>query len=68
MNKVILKMNDPECCFYCPLARKRVRDDRYVCSIGHQGEYSFVWVYEAIDMDSKTKPNWCPLKSAEDYK
>lgn len=62
MNKAILVIDDPMCCRNCPLARERIRRGGHVCSIGHLGEYLFVWVYEAVDMESETKPDWCPLK------
>ena len=62
MDKVILVMDDPMFCFNCPLARERPFRGGYVCGIGHPGEYSFVWVYDAVDMESEIKPDWCPLK------
>lgn len=67
MNKVILIMDDPMFCCNCPLAKNKkhniTKEERWYCGIGHQGEYSFVWVYEPIDMDSETKPDWCPLRT-----
>lgn len=62
MDKAILVIDNPMFCCNCPLARERPHRGGYVCGIGHPGEYSFVWVYEPVDMDSETKPDWCPLK------
>lgn len=61
MNKVILAIDDPVCCCNCPLARERKLRGGYVCGIGHNGEHG-EWVYEAVDIDSETKPDWCTLK------
>ena len=65
MNKVILVIDDPMYCLNCPLARMRPSGNGYVCGIGHPGikEHPFGWTYEAVDMESKTKPYWCPLKT-----
>ena len=64
MDKVILVMDDPMFCLNCPLARKRPFRGGYVCGIGHPGDGGVVWVYEAVDMESEIKPDWCPLKAA----
>ena len=63
MNKVILVMNDPMFCYNCPLAQERFYTSGYVCGIGHDGERGD-WVWEPVDMDSETKPDWCPLMPA----
>lgn len=59
--KVFLTMDDPMFCGNCPLARERKFKGGYVCAIGHNEKYGG-WVYEPVDMDSETKPDWCPLK------
>ena len=60
MNKVILVMNDPMFCCNCPLARMRFNRGGYVCGIARQTDKDCYW--EKVDMDSETKPDWCPLK------
>ena len=69
MSKVILVMDDPMYCLNCPLARKRPSDNGYICGIGHPGikEDQFGWTYEAVDLDAKTKPDWCPLKGLPNH-
>lgn len=62
MNKVILVMNDPMFCCNCPLARMRFNKGGYVCAIARQTDKDCYW--EKVDMDSETKPDWCPLKPA----
>lgn len=65
MSKAILIMDDPMFCFNCPLAKSRkhniTKEERWYCGIGHSDEYGDC-VYEPADMDSETKPDWCPLK------
>ena len=53
MNKVILVMDDPMRCIDCPLA-KHIHMGGRVCGMGNN----------AIDIDSKARPDWCPLKEA----
>lgn len=53
MNKVILVMDDPMRCINCPLA-KHIHMGGRVCGMGSN----------AIDIDSKARPDWCPLKEA----
>lgn len=66
MGKMIFVINDPVFCSNCPLAKSRkhniTKEERWYCGIRHQGQYSFEWIYEPIDMDSEIKPDWCPLK------
>lgn len=62
MDKVILVMNDPMFCCNCPLARMRFNRGGYVCAIARQTDKDCYW--EKVDMDSETKPDWCPLQPA----
>lgn len=63
MNKVILIMDDPVFCCNCPLAKSKkhivTKEEYWVCGIGHQTKYDYVW--EPIDINSNAKPDWCPL-------
>lgn len=53
MSKVILVMDDPVRCIDCPLAKYKHRGS-WLCGMGNN----------TIDVDSKTRPDWCPLKEA----
>ena len=53
MSKVILAMDDPMRCIDCPMA-KYVHMDGQICGMKRN----------IIDVNSKTRPDWCPLKSA----
>ena len=53
MNKVILVIDDPMRCLNCPLA-KHIHMGGRICGMGNN----------AIDIDSKERPDWCPLKEA----
>lgn len=64
MDKVILVMNDPMFCCNCPLARMRFNRGGYVCGIARQTDKDCY--LEKVDMDSETKPDWCPLKPLPD--
>ena len=65
MNKVVLVMNDPMFCLNYHLAKSHrhiiTKEERWFCGIGHGGDYGD-WVYELIDIDSETRPDWCPLR------
>ena len=54
MNKVILVMDDPIRCINCPLASYKHMGG-WLCS-GTQ--------CKPIDIDLKTRPDWCPLTPA----
>jgi hypothetical protein len=60
MDKVILVMNDPTCCVNCPLLRTSRMPNTWVCGIPHNNGNVDI-VFEPVDIDSDTKPNWCPL-------
>lgn len=62
MDKVILVMNDPICCSNCPLSKYMRRHDTWVCGMPHSG--GFDMIFEPVDMEVETRPNWCPLKPA----
>lgn len=64
MDKVILVLNDPMFCCNCPLTRMRMNRGGYVCAIARQTDKDCYW--EKVDMDSETKPDWCPLKPMPD--
>lgn len=63
MDKVILVMNDPTCCSNCPLLRTSRMPNTWVCGVPHNNG-NVDMVFELVDIDSDTKPNWCPLKPA----
>ena len=60
MSKVILVIDDPMFCLNCPLVRMRMNRGGYVCAIARQTDKDCYW--EKVDMESETKPDWCPLK------
>jgi hypothetical protein len=62
MEKVILVMNDPIRCSNCPLSKYMHRHDTWVCGMPHSG--GFDMIFEPVDMEAETRPNWCPLKPA----
>lgn len=62
MGKVVLVMEDPMFCMNCPLKKHRRKTDEYFCGIAHQTDKDYYW--EKVNMDSKVKPDWCPLKPA----
>ena len=51
MSKVVLVIDDPIRCINCPLA-KYIYNGGWVCGMN----------YNAIDVDLKTRHDWCPLK------
>ena len=53
MNKVILVIDDPMRCIDCPMA-KYIHMGGWICGANNN----------VIDIDLKTKPDWCPLKPA----
>ena len=53
MNKVILVMDDPVRCLNCPLA-KYIHMGGWVCGTNRN----------VIDVDTKTRPDWCQLQEA----
>ena len=62
MNKVILAMNDPIRCLNCPLSWYKHMGG-WFCGMEH-GEENGVPIYKSIDIGSKARPDWCPLKPA----
>lgn len=64
MDKVILVMDNPMFCSNCPLAKSRkhiiTKEVHWFCGIGHKTDKDYCW--KRVDMDSKIKPDWCPLK------
>ena len=61
MDKVVLVMNDPICCVNCPLMRSTRKPNIWVCGIPHNNGNVDIF-FEPVDIDSDTKPDWCPLK------
>ena len=61
MDKVILVMNDPTCCVNCPLLRTSRKPNTWICGIPHNNGNVDI-IFELVDIDSETKPDWCPLK------
>ena len=63
MNKAILVMNEPTYCVNCPLLRTSRMPNTWVCGLPHNNGNVDI-VFEPVDIDSDTKPDWCPLKPA----
>lgn len=61
MDKVVLVMNDPTCCVNCPLLRTSHMPNTWICGIPHNNG-NVDMVFEPVDIDSDTKPDWCPLR------
>lgn len=70
MDKMILVMDDPIFCCNCPLAKSRkhniTKEEIWICGIAQKDEYDYFW--NPVDMDSDTKPDWCPLISTPEKK
>ena len=66
MDKVILVMNDPICCSNCPLLRSTRKSNTWICGIAHNNN-NLDMVYEVVDIDSETRPDFCPLMSAPEH-
>lgn len=64
MDKVILVMDDPMYCCNCPLAKSKrhniTKEEIWLCGIAQKDKYDYS--FNPIDMESDTKPNWCPLR------
>ena len=63
MNKVFFVMDDPRWCSNCPIATQI--HDKWFCWKGicdDLGDYQL----KPVDMDSRTRPDWCPLKPLPD--
>lgn len=65
MKKVILVTDEPMGCGRCVAScrRKRVGKEEYywICHSGYMEKGALV--HNIIDVDSETKPEWCPLKA-----
>lgn len=61
MSKAVLVINDPMFCSNCLLARNWHQTNKYFCGIPHHTDRDYC--FNAIDIDSKVKPDWCSLKS-----
>lgn len=65
MGKMILVIDDPKFCCNCPSAKSKkhniTKEEIWLCGIAHKDKYDYYW--NPIDIDSDTKPDWCPLKS-----
>lgn len=71
MSKVVLVMDDPIYCANCMVAQCRKRFDKekcfWTCGKGYNSKRGgYVW--NRIDMESKTRPEWCPLKEVPEKK
>lgn len=64
MKKVILVIDEPECCGGCIAAHrnKKIGKEEYywTCDIGYHTDKDYV--RNIIDIYAETKPDWCPLK------
>lgn len=61
MEKMILIIDDPVYCKYCPMCKER-RNFGWYCSKWYPTKYDMRCnIIE--DIDSQTRPDWCPLKA-----
>ena len=68
MDKAILIMDDPKFCCNCSLVKSRrhniTKEEIWICGIAQKDKYDYYW--NSVDIDSETKPNWCPLQKLPD--
>lgn len=66
MRKSVLVMNTPENCYDCPFGTAYCGELEYVgyCEIADCLDYDVILMTEEhYDCESKSRPDWCPLKS-----
>lgn len=65
MNKSVLVMNTPENCYNCPFGIGYCGDLEYegLCELADCLDYDVILMTEEhYDRESKSRPEWCPLK------
>lgn len=65
MRKSVLAMNTPENCYDCPFGTAYCGELEYVgyCEIADCLDYDIILMTEEhYDCESKSRPDWCPLK------
>ena len=71
MNKSVLVMETPKSCYNCPFGTEY--DDNYFykgnCELAeHLGKIMTLVTEEYYDFESKSRPDWCPLKPLPEKK
>lgn len=65
MNKSVLVIDTPESCYDCPFGTAYCSGIEYVayCELADCLDYdAFLMTEEHYDCESKSRPDWCPLK------
>lgn len=65
MNKSVLVIDTPENCYDCPFGTAYCSGIEYVayCELADCLDYdAFLMTEEHYDRESKSRPEWCPLK------
>ena len=66
MSKSVLVMNTPENCYDCPFGTGYCGDNleyEGLCELANCLDYDVILMTEEhYDCESKSKPDWCPLK------
>lgn len=71
MNKSVLVMNTPENCYNCPFGIGYCGDLEYegLCELADCLDYDVILMTEEhYDCESKSRPEWCPLKPLPEEK
>ena len=65
MSKSVLVIDTPENCYDCPFGTDYCSDLEYdgLCELADRLDYDLVLMTEEYyDCESKSRPDWCPLK------
>lgn len=65
MNKSALVMDTPKNCYDCPFGTEYCGDSEYEgrCELAECLDYDVILITEEhYDYESKSRPDWCPLK------
>ena len=71
MSKSVLVMNTPENCYDCPFGTAYCGELEYVgyCELAGCLDYDVILMTEEhYDCESKSRPDWCPLKPLPEEK
>ena len=71
MKKSVLVIDTPENCYDCPFGTDYCSDLEYdgLCELADRLDYDLVLITEEYyDCESKSRPDWCPLKLLPDRK
>lgn len=66
MSKSVLVIDTPENCYECPFGTEYCGDSEYEgrCELAECLDYDVILMTEEhYDYESKSRPEWCPLKS-----